>query len=85
MEAAKTGARVNPKDGLNYVLIPAGKFRMSCSPGDADCTDREGRRMKCISAKAFGWGKTHVTQAAWKRVMNSDASHFKGDQLRWTA
>jgi formylglycine-generating enzyme required for sulfatase activity len=37
--------------------------------------------MKCISAKAFGWGKTNVTQAAWKRVMNSDPSHFKGDQL----
>jgi formylglycine-generating enzyme required for sulfatase activity len=57
VEAAKTGARVNPKDGLNYVLIPAGKFRMSCSPGDADCTDRESPAHEVHISKSFWLGQ----------------------------
>ena len=33
----KLETRVNPKDGLTYVLIPPGTFRMGCSPGDPNC------------------------------------------------
>jgi len=33
--------RVNPKDGLSYVYIEPGKFRMGCSPGDSECYRRK--------------------------------------------
>src|SRR5262245_38566523 len=32
---------VNPKDGLTYVGIPAGSFRMGCTQGDDECYDNE--------------------------------------------
>src|SRR5579871_4883129 len=32
---------VNPKDGLTYVWIEAGVFRIGCSPGDNECFDGE--------------------------------------------
>ena len=81
---AKLGAaakfRVNPKDGLHYVFIPAGNFRMGCSPGDSDCSPDEKPPHDVKISKGFWLGQTDVTQAAWKRVMNTDPSHFKGDQ-----
>ena len=80
-DKASSNSRVNPKDGLNYVLIPAGKFKMGCSPGDSDCLDSEKPPHDVRISKSFWLGQTEVTQAAWKRVMNSDPSRFKGEQL----
>jgi serine/threonine-protein kinase len=34
-------ARCSPKDGLNYVWIPPGSFRMGCSPGDFEFRNDE--------------------------------------------
>src|SRR5580704_16278835 len=34
-------SKVNPKDGLTYVLIPAGTFDMGCLPNDSECEDDE--------------------------------------------
>ena len=79
--AAKTGARVNPKDGLNYVLIPPGRFKMGCSAGDSQRYEDESPAHEVHISKSFWLGQTEVTQAAWKKVMNSDPSRFKGDQL----
>ncbi len=36
--------KVNAKDGLTYVWIPPGVFRMGCSPHDPKCRDTENRR-----------------------------------------
>ena len=36
-------SRVNPKDGLTYVWIPPGTFRMGCSPGDNECSTTRSR------------------------------------------
>jgi formylglycine-generating enzyme required for sulfatase activity len=80
-DKASSNSRVNPKDGLNYVLIPAGKFKMGCSPGDSDCDKDEKPAHEVHISKSFWLGQTEVTQAAWKKVMNSDPSRFKGDQL----
>ena len=79
--AARTGARINPKDGLNYVFIPPGNFKMGCSAGDPDCYSDEKPAHDVKISKGFWLGQTDVTQAAWKRVMNTEPSHFKGDQL----
>ena len=73
--------RVNAKDGLTYVWIPAGRFSMGCSPGDGECDDDEKPAHAEQIADGFWLGQTEVTQAAWKRVMNSSPSYFKGDQL----
>jgi formylglycine-generating enzyme required for sulfatase activity len=74
---------INPTDGLPYVFIPPpvlGEFKMGCSPGDNECFDDETFQTEVIS-NGFWLGQTVVTQAAWKKVMNSNPSHFKGDQL----
>ena len=73
--------RINPKDGLKYVWIPPGSFQMGCSPGDTQCHDGEKPVHEVTISKGFWLGQTDVTQAAWKRVMNTDPSHFKGDEL----
>ena len=79
--AAETGTRVNPKDDLNYEFIPAGNFRMGCSAGDSECFPYENPAHDVKISNGFWLGQTDVTQAAWKRVMNTEPSYFKGDQL----
>jgi formylglycine-generating enzyme required for sulfatase activity len=73
--------RIHPKDGLTYVWIPPGSFTMGCSPGDTECSDDEKPAHAEQIATGFWLSQTEVTQAAWKRVMNNNPSHFKGDQL----
>jgi hypothetical protein len=70
---------VNPKDGLAYVPIPAGTFRMGCSVGDKECDSDETVREN-VKVAAFRIGQTLVTQAAYQRVMHANPSTFKGDQ-----
>jgi serine/threonine protein kinase len=69
----------NPVDQLNYVLIPAGTFRMGCSVGDKECDSDETVREN-VKVAAFRIGQTLVTQAAYQRVMHANPSTFKGDQ-----
>lgn len=79
--AMKSRTRVNPADGLTYVFIPPGAFTMGCSPGDEECFDSEKPPHAEQIANGFWLGQTEVTQAAWKKVMNSNPSSFKSDQL----
>jgi len=73
--------RINPTDGLTYIWIPPGSFTMGCSPGDTECRDSEKPPRAEQIANGFWLGQTEVTQAAWRRVMNNDRSHFKGNRL----
>ena len=80
--ARKTGTtRINPKDGLTYVWIPPGTFTMGCSPGDSECDDSEKPAHRVTITKGFWIGQTEVTQAAYKRIIGSNPSHFKGVSL----
>jgi eukaryotic-like serine/threonine-protein kinase len=63
----KVEIRVNPTDGLKYVLIPPGSFQMGCSPGDGECEDDEKPRHKVTITKGFWLGQTEVTVGAYKR------------------
>ena len=74
-------SRVNPKDELTYVWVPSGSFAMGCSPGDTECYNFEKPPHAEQIPNGFWLGQTEVTQAAWKRVMKNNPSHFKGDQL----
>jgi formylglycine-generating enzyme required for sulfatase activity len=59
--------RENPKDGLKYVWIPAGKFQMGCSPGDSECAANEKPSHQVNITKGFWLGQTEVTVGAYKR------------------
>ena len=63
--AVKT--KVNPKDGLRYVWIPAGSFTMGCSPGDNECRNDEQPAHKVEITHGFWLMRTPVTVGAWKR------------------
>jgi len=56
------------------VLIPPGSFMMGSDQGD---NDEKPVRMVTIS-QPFYLGKCEVTQAQWKKVMDSNPSKFKG-------
>jgi formylglycine-generating enzyme required for sulfatase activity len=73
--------KVNSKDGLTYIWIPAGAFTMGCSTGDNECFDDERPAHKVTITKGFWIGQTLVTQAAYKRVAGTNPSRFKGEQL----
>lgn len=80
--------KTNPIDGQPYVWIPPGKFRMGCSPGDAECHRDERPAHKVTITRGFWIGQTPITQAAWTRVMGENPSHFKGEdrpveQMSW--
>jgi formylglycine-generating enzyme required for sulfatase activity len=61
--------KVNPKDGLKYVHIPAGTFTMGCSPGDEECQADEKPAHKVTLTKGFWMGQTQVTVGAYKRFI----------------
>jgi formylglycine-generating enzyme required for sulfatase activity len=76
---AKT--KVNRQDGLTYVWIPPGTFQMGCSSDDSDCKDNERPAHSVTLTKGIWIGQTPVTQAAYKKVVGSNPSTFKGDPL----
>jgi sulfatase modifying factor 1 len=60
-------AKANPKDGLKYVWIPPGSFRMGCSPGDIHCAPNEKPPHLVTITRGFWLGQTEVTVGAYKR------------------
>jgi len=78
--AAQAKTKANPRDGLTYVWIPPGTFQMGCSPNDSECNRNETPHSVRLT-KGFWIGQTLVTQAAYKKVVGSNPSAFKGDQL----
>jgi len=57
------------KDGLKYVWIGPGTFRMGCSPGDQECTADEQPPHEVTISKGFWIGQTEVTVGAYKRFL----------------
>jgi formylglycine-generating enzyme required for sulfatase activity len=78
---AQASSKINAKDGLTYIWIPAGAFQMGCSPDDPDCREDEVPVHTVTLTKGFWIGQMPVTQAAYMKVMGSNPSHFHGDQL----
>lgn len=65
-------AKLNPSDGLSYVYVPAGGFRMGCSGDttdgtDLDCSNNEKPAHRVTITKPFWIGKTEVTVEAYER------------------
>ncbi|MFP5228564.1 MAG: formylglycine-generating enzyme family protein [Acidobacteriota bacterium] len=72
--------RLNPRDGLPYRWIPAGSYPTGCLPDDRQCYGLE-RHPAEIAVRGFWIGETEVTQAAYRRVMQADPSHYHGAEL----
>jgi formylglycine-generating enzyme required for sulfatase activity len=79
--AAQGRTKVNPNDGLTYVWISPGTFRMGCSPDDSECFDDEKPAHAVTITKGFWIGQTPVTQAAYAKVVGSNPSTYHGAQL----
>lgn len=79
--AAQQKIVMNSRDGLNYVWIPPGTFKMGCSSGDQFCRPPEGPAHQVTLTQGFWMGQTPVTQVAYKKVMGTNPSKFQGDQL----
>jgi formylglycine-generating enzyme required for sulfatase activity len=60
-------ARVHPQDGLKYVWIPPGSFRMGASPGDPECRPDEKPPHQVTITRGFWLAQTSVTVGAYKR------------------
>lgn len=69
---AKGDIKVHPKDGLRYVYIPPGSFRMGCSPGDPECKDSEKPAHPVRLTKGFWMGQTHATVEAYKKFAHAN-------------
>lgn len=64
--------------GMEFVLIPAGTFKMGSESGDPD----ERPVHHVTLSRAFYLGKYEVTQGQWQAVMGTNPSLFQGDPMR---
>ncbi len=85
---AEGALRENPKDGLTYVWIPPGKFKMGCPEEDGTCQSEERPVHDVEITHGFWMGRTEVTQAAYQKVMKGNPSAFRGtdrpaDKVIW--
>jgi formylglycine-generating enzyme required for sulfatase activity len=58
-----------PKDGLDYVSIPAGSFHMGAVPGDDEALSDERPRHAVVLTKPFWLGRTEATVGAFRRFV----------------
>jgi formylglycine-generating enzyme len=64
--------RENPKDGLDYVWIPAGVFKMGCVAADRYCQDDEKPQHEVKITKPFWITRTEITVSAYGRFTNAN-------------
>ena len=61
-------------DGMEFVWVPAGEFRMGSTSSEADYDEVLGAQWRI--SRGFWMGKYEVTQAEWQGVMGSNPSEF---------
>lgn len=66
----------NPKDGLEYVWIPAGTFHMGCVLSDPNCSGDEKPRHKVTISKGYWMSRTEVTVGAWKKYADATGKYM---------
>jgi formylglycine-generating enzyme required for sulfatase activity len=67
---------------LEFVIVPAGRFWMGCSPEESKCWRMELPRHEVEITRSFELGKYEVTQGQWIKIMGNNPSKFKGDDRR---
>lgn len=76
--------RTNRQDGLEYVRIPAGTFRMGCSADDADCRDHEKPAHTVTITTPFWLGATEVTVGGYRRFAVATGRPMPGEPVTET-
>jgi WD40 repeat protein/formylglycine-generating enzyme required for sulfatase activity len=79
--------KVNPRDGLRYVWVPAGAFSMGCSQGDDQCPGEgtygglhdEGHGFTVTISMGFWMGEMPVTVGAFKRFVKATAREMPAE------
>jgi hypothetical protein len=69
----------SPFTGMEFVLIPAGKFMMGSPSKEEVRCDDEGPVHKVTIEYSFYMGKYPVTQKQWEKVMENNPSNFKSE------
>ncbi|MBL8232167.1 MAG: PQQ-binding-like beta-propeller repeat protein, partial [Bryobacterales bacterium] len=65
---------MNSRDGLEYVLIPGGKFTMGCATGA--CLPDESPAQEVEVAKPLWMGRTEVTVAAYRKFATATGARL---------
>ncbi len=63
---------VEPKSGIELILLPAGNFPRGLSQGDSEGAPDEQPRHSVRVPSPFYMGRTEVTRGQWARVMGGD-------------
>jgi formylglycine-generating enzyme required for sulfatase activity len=63
---------------MEFVLIPAGKFKMGSPESEQFRDDKEGPQHDVILGKPFYMGKYEVTQEQYEKTNKSNPSEFRG-------
>jgi len=75
---APTGkAYRDPTTGMEFVLIPDGKFLMGSPLSQRNRLSDEGQH-EVVITRPFYMGKYEVTQAQWRAIMGNNFSEFQG-------
>ena len=91
-EAAAEAARRRPGesrvfDGMEFVWVPAGEFRMGSTSAEAEPDEQPVTQVRI--SRGFWLGKYEVTQSEWQAVMGTNPSEFSGcgrcpvDNISW--
>ena len=91
-EAAAEAARRRPGesrvfDGMEFVWVPAGEFRMGSTSAEAEPGEQPVTQVRI--SRGFWLGKYEVTQSEWQAVMETNPSEFSGcgrcpvDNVSW--
>ncbi len=70
----------SPSTGMEFVLIPAGKFIMGSPSDEQGRWDAEGPVHKVTIKNPFSMSKYPVTQKQWIAVMDYNPSQFKDEE-----
>ena len=74
-KAGPTAVESRVFDGIEFVWIPPGEFRMGSTSRHADSDEKPVTRVRIT--EGFWLGKYEVTQRQWQAVMGSNPSRFK--------
>lgn len=79
--SGETPKTVTNSIGMEFVLIPAGEFKMGSPSGEGGRRDNECPVHTVPIEKAYYLGKYEVTQEQWLEVMGPNLSYFEGNDL----
>jgi formylglycine-generating enzyme required for sulfatase activity len=78
---AQGDIKVNSRDGLRYVYVPPGTFRIGCSPGDGACQGIELPVHEVRISKGFWLAQTDVTLEAYRKYILSTGKSMPAEPV----